>query len=328
MSVGLIFQRVGGKTLKRMAQFAAEDAKLCHKPKWLLMADMAWCALRYGAAVYDYHNLRFYNRKAADRKTFVTMGVNVKVVKACNDLAYRPQFEDKVKFNTAFETYLKRKWCHLHVTARDAFVAWCDGLDTVFAKRNFSTCGYDVVRFVLADWPDRGALYDKLTAEAFDLVEEGVVQHPFMSSIYPGAVNTLRLGTMLKDGESYLLYGFLRCAVSGYVDNLNSGGACCVIDAQTGVITTDGMTKDMDFMEKHPVTGFVFKGSQFPMWQQAVDLVLEAAHVCPQVRYVAWDVALTEDRGPLFIEANYHPGYDILQLADQVGKKEQLLRYV
>jgi hypothetical protein len=328
MGLGLILRRLRPGTFKRLFAFAAEDAAKVNKPKLVVAADMVWCALRYGASVFDYHNLQFCRRGGRERKTFVTMGVNVKVVKKTCQLAHKPMLEDKVLFNTAFDGYLKRKWCDLRTVTRDGFRQWCDGLTVVFAKRSFSSCGHDVVKYAVSDFADAGALYDTLTVERFDLAEEAVVQNGFMDAIYPGAVNTLRLVTMLKDGEAHLLYAVCRFALTGYVDNLNAGGACMAVDVNSGTVTSDAMTKDMQYMTRHPDTGFVFKGAQFPMWDEAVAMVKEAAHIVPQVRYTAWDVALSRDNGPLLIEGNYHPGYDLMQLADQVGKKDLLLRYV
>ena len=41
-------------------------------------------------------------------------------------------------------------------------------------------------------------------------------------------------------------------------------------------------------------------------------MVFEAAQRVPQVGYVGWDVAMAED-GPLLIEGNTMPGYDMPQ---------------
>jgi len=318
-----------------MSEFAAKDAALYNKKKFFILCDMAWCALRYSAAVYDYHNLKFAQRPHKERKDFVTMGVNVKLVKRVNNLAYRPIFEDKTKFNATFREFLKREWCNLQETDRDEFTKWlnnlnhnaAEGSQVLFAKRDDSSCGADVLRIVVSDYADAGTLYDFLITEKFDLIEEAVYQHEFMAGIYPGAVNTLRIASFIKDGIAHVPYAFLRCGLEGYVDNLNAGGFCAVIDAETGIITSDGMTKDMQYAETHPVTGFTFNGAQFPYWDECIALVKEAAMRVPQVRYAAWDVAIRHDGEPLFIEGNYHPGYDILQLADQVGKKKMLLSY-
>ena len=41
---------------------------------------------------------------------------------------------------------------------------------------------------------------------------------------------------------------------------------------------------------------------------------LEAMRVVPQVRFVAWDVAITE-KGPVFIEGNSFPSHAVPQFA-------------
>ena len=58
--------------------------------------------------------------------------------------------------------------------------------------------------------------------------------------------------------------------------------------------------------------------------QEIIDMCLEAAREVPQVRYVGWDVAITEN-GPTFIEANQHPGHDILQMPPHVPDKIGIL---
>ena len=44
----------------------------------------------------------------------------------------------------------------------------------------------------------------------------------------------------------------------------------------------------------------------------------------PQVGYVGWDIAVTEN-GPLIIEGNHFPGHDILQMPPHVPDKIGML---
>ena len=55
------------------------------------------------------------------------------------------------------------------------------------------------------------------------------------------------------------------------------------------------------------------KGFKIPQWEACVELVKEAALVVPEVRYIAWDVCITENYGPLLIEGNAYPGQDVTQ---------------
>ena len=55
-------------------------------------------------------------------------------------------------------------------------------------------------------------------------------------------------------------------------------------------------------------------GTQIPYWDEVKRMCLDAMHVVPQVRFVAWDVAITPD-GPVFIEGNSFPSHAIPQFA-------------
>ncbi len=46
-------------------------------------------------------------------------------------------------------------------------------------------------------------------------------------------------------------------------------------------------------------------GYGMPYWHKTIELVNEMAHLIPTLRYVGWDIAITE-AGPELIEANHN----------------------
>ena len=48
-------------------------------------------------------------------------------------------------------------------------------------------------------------------------------------------------------------------------------------------------------------------GFKVPFYEEACQMVKEASKVVPSVRYVGWDVAIT-NKGPVIIEGNCFPG--------------------
>ena len=62
------------------------------------------------------------------------------------------------------------------------------------------------------------------------------------------------------------------------------------------------------------MTGKKIPGTQIPYWEEAKSMCLEAMHRVPQVRFVAWDVAITPN-GPVIIEGNSFPSHAIPQFA-------------
>ena len=75
-----------------------------------------------------------------------------------------------------------------------------------------------------------------------------------------------------------------------------------------------GANKAGETYEYHPMTGKRIPGTQIPYWEEAKAMCLEAMKAVPQVRFVAWDVAITPD-GPVFIEGNSFPSHAIPQFA-------------
>ena len=70
-------------------------------------------------------------------------------------------------------------------------------------------------------------------------------------------------------------------------------------------------------------TGVTFDGYPIPYWDDVVKMVCEAALVNQGVKLIGWDVALAKD-GPLLIEANRGPGWDVTQVPAQHGQKDLL----
>ena len=60
--------------------------------------------------------------------------------------------------------------------------------------------------------------------------------------------------------------------------------------------------------------------------KEVKELVLKAAMVVPNVKYVGWDVAITPT-GPVIIEGNDYPGYDFWQQPEHTPDKIGLLPY-
>jgi len=98
------------------------------------------------------------------------------------------------------------------------------------------------------------------------------------------------------------------------MDNVDCGGMAAPINLDTGVISGVGANKAGETYEFHPMTGKRIPGTQIPYWEEVKAMCLKAMHVVPQVRFVAWDVAITPD-GPVFIEGNSFPSHAIPQFA-------------
>lgn len=283
-----------------------------------LFADMINCGLRYGAGYRDYSLCAFYNLTPAQRATYVTRGVNNRIVRLCNDPGWYHCMEDKTEFNRLYGEFVHRGWLDMQSCTYDGFAEFMDGRDTIISKPAASTCGKGIEKLRKGDFDSLKAMYDHLKNSGAGLIEDVIAQHPALSRLYPNSVNTYRIATIIRNGVPRIVYAFIRIGNGGrFVDNLNSGGMAAPVDVETGVITYPAFDKDNHYYEVHPATGCPIAGYPLPYWRESVEMCLEAAQVVPQLGYVGWDVAVSAD-GPQLIEGNHFPGHDILQMPPHV----------
>ena len=78
-------------------------------------------------------------------------------------------------------------------------------------------------------------------------------------------------------------------------------------------------------------SGIEIIGFQIPYFEEAKKMCLEAMKIVPQMKYIAWDVALTEE-GPVFIEGNSFPSHAVPQFAahypDGIGILPEFQKFI
>lgn len=311
---------------KRMRQTAREVAKEARRPYPLIFCDMVWCGFKYQAGYLDYSLFQFWDLNAAQRASVLTRGKNNAYVRALNDKAHWDDFDVKPTFLRLFAPYADRKWLDLTDATAQDLQNLGEELGSFLVKPRDGTHGDGVEIVRAAEVSDWSALYDSLTQKGQTLCEEVIVQHPEMSRLWPGSVNTIRLVTILgQDDTVHTVAAYLRVGNGPRpVDNFNSGGMVTPLDPETGVILAPARDKSGFLSEVHPVTGVKFEGFQVPMWDEVLAFIQKAALVVPQVRYVAWDVAVTA-QGPTLVEGNQYPGHDIYNLPGQNPSKMGIL---
>lgn len=301
-------------------------------PVWLF-TDIVKCGFKFGAGYVDYEQLAFYDMTDAQRATFVTRGVNNQIVSMLNNPAFYHIVDHKHEFYEHFNEYLHRDWLNFETCTRADFDALMAKHDVIIAKPDDAKCGAGIEKLSRADFPSLDALWDHLKETGASVVEEVVVQHHDMAALNPSSVNTLRVYSLYADGAPHVIYACVRMGAGDKpVDNVNAGGMFAEVDLETGKITGPACDKQFHVYERHPATGTLLPGYQIPRWDDVMGIVLDASTKIPQMGYLGWDVAITEE-GTLLIEANNMPGHDIFpqtpaQAPDHVGFKPVFQRYL
>lgn len=205
-NVKYLFQRVMNMNYKAMWEKMSSIHKKTGRSRRAIFRDMKDCAVKYGAGYMDYDLFEMYNLTPEQRDTYLTRGRNNALVVKYNDKAYTGQFDDKVQFNTLFGKYLHRDWVPVTGDNREQVMAFLAAHEVFMAKPSQGSCGWGIEKIRRTDYPSLDALYDYLVQRAPKLeLEEVLEQHPQVSAIYPGSINTVRMVTIRgKHGKVYL----------------------------------------------------------------------------------------------------------------------------
>lgn len=296
-------------------------SKQVHKPAWFMFLDTAICTLRYGAGLQDYLNFRFYEKKHAQRKNYVTVGYLDKAITRLSNIKWSPYISNKTNFHKHYGKYTKRDFYDPE-TGFEGFEAFLNRHPVFVYKPQIGLGGKNVVKMVTEEIADRKAFFDQITEEKACL-EELVIQHPAWEALCPGCVNTMRIITGAAKGQSWLVYGATRIGSGkGIADNFHMGGSAVLIDMETGKLTGNGFDKKLNEHE-FSSTGVRYDGYEIPYFEEIKQMCLEAALVNDQIHFVGWDVAVTPE-GPLLIEGNRGSGFDLPQVLAKRGLKDML----
>ncbi len=276
--------------------------------------DIIICSLIYGTSPVNYSLFQFSKLKHSQRKTYITNRISRNIIKKYNSPAKIDEFENKAKFAENFSEFFGRKWIVTNNMSQKDFNGFLCTVNKFICKPSNGAQGQDIEVFENLNQKDSELLYNKLVNDYKNcIIEEWIEQHQDISSLYPDAVNCLRLITILNNGNVHIITGGLTLGYDGKIANGSQKSIICPIDLNTGILNKPGADAYGNIYEIHPVTKAKIIGFQVPFWKEILLLLEKAAKTIPEIGYVGWDIAITPN-GPILIEGNTTPGYKYYQL--------------
>lgn len=287
-------------------------AKRSGKSRLWVFKDIIACSTKYLSGYMDYFVFHFEDLTEEQRSTFITRGVNNAYIRKMNNSAFYDKFDNKIEFNHIFKKFIKREYLDLTSTSLDLFEKFVKKHKIIIVKPVNMQCGKGIEKLEITKNTDLKVLYNQLLINGQTLVEEIVEQSEEMNKLFPNAVNTLRLVTARINGKTTVLFRAIRVGTgNNVVDNFNHGGIYTIVN-EKGILEKPAIDKKGIVYELHPTTQTKIVGFQIPYFEKAIKMVKEASAIVPEVGLVGWDIAIT-DKGPVMIEGNQLPGYDIYQ---------------
>ncbi|MBQ8080886.1 MAG: hypothetical protein IJ240_03200, partial [Clostridia bacterium] len=314
--IAFFFKRLVRMDWKKMWATTAVLKERSGKSRLWLLCDMLRCGVKYNAGYMDYKIAAMYRLNDEQKATVITRGISNSIVRRMNDKSYWHFFDDKTEFNTLFADEIGRKWLRADERlTEDKLQDFLSDLDSVLFKPLEGSSGVGIEKFSRADWKkDLHGFYQRIRGMGDAVLEELLVQHEEMARMCPTSVNTVRVATLIGDKQEGIVYAFLRIGNGKVMDNVDQGGMAARVDLASGKLLTVAADKAGNVYKKHPMTGTDIIGFTIPYWEETKALCLRAMKKVPQMRFVAWDVAITAD-GPRFIEGNSFPSHAVPQFA-------------
>lgn len=158
---------------------------------------------------------------------------------------------------------------------------------------------------------------------SFYVVTSYINMHPVLKQIYPKSVNSIRIMVINQNGYNpKIMQTYMRIGSSktGYTDNVGYGGICAMIDGETGTLYDPETLQDHVYSPcpVHPDTGVEIAGIQIPHWQEVCETVLDICRSIPELEYLGFDIAVTEDSFNV-MEINIHQDlHKVAQYSEEV----------
>ena len=287
----------------------------------LMFIDTALCTVFIGAGLQDYLIYRFYNKSWKERNTFCTIGFMDKATKILSPLKWSPFISNKLAFHKNYAEFTHRDYVN-YDDGFEGFEAFLEKHPTFVVKPQIGLGGESVHVATLEEIGDPKAFYEKSKNEN-TLIEELIVQDPRWAKMSKRSINTVRVVTGIVGDDVDILCAVCRFGASDSIaDNIHSGGCCARVDLETGKIIGDAMNMKLDRFER-AYDGTPYDGCQIPYWPEIKEICTKAARVNNEIHLVGWDVAIAKD-GPLLIEGNRGPGFDLVEIPTQTGAKWML----
>lgn len=288
--------------------------------------------IRFKEGYLDLYKFRFLNEDIRNsympHSEYIDLSLradNVKVLDYCRDRRY---------FYERCADLCGREVLILENASKDDIEAFIRRNPKFVGKTNNDSGAEGFSVYTAADFDSYDSIAAAIAEKKQEFLEGFIYQHSAVSEINPRSVNTLRIHTVNNGKEIRTFFKpKLRIGRScSDIDILSFFGSLRAIVEDDGTLTMPCYLAPDQYIVKcthHPDTGKAFSQVKIPYIGECIELCIEGASRFPEVPYMAWDAAISEN-GPVLVEANAISGcFDTYQMINILyngkGLRKELL---
>ena len=288
------------------------------KSGWIkVLFDAAVSYIVYGFNKEDYFVIgNGYTLSKYEKKRWFTCKRAVWLQNKVNNPEYIHLLENKAEALNLFRDLVSRNWLYAPQASIEEFIEFTMKTPVFIAKPVDGMCGKGIEKYSIIGISDdeRKKLFGRLAANKM-LLEECLKAH---DDIYLGtkALSTFRIYTMIDGkGDVHVLKAKYRVGTGDAITDTADGCIAYPVSIEYGVIEGPGINEILDSNHYfyHPKCDKLMVGMSIPMWDKVLDVVTKAAKRIPQIRYVGWDIAVTNNSIEI-IEGNHNPYHGTFEI--------------
>lgn len=135
------------------------------------------------------------------------------------------------------------------------------------------------------------------------IIQKPLKQHKKIEEIHKESINTIRVMSMLENGNVSIISSVLRMGVGdSCVDNECSGGINCGIN-EDGTLSKNAYDGSGKIYLKHP-QGYEFEKGNIPAYSKIISLIKKEHTNMPYFGLISWDFTVDQEENPVMIELN------------------------
>ena len=305
-----------GRIIKKCKQYA-HDIQL-EKGEWIkVFVDFVISYLCYDFNIEDYFIIgNGFTLSKYEKKRYFTCRRAVKFAEKINNPKCIHLLENKAEALSLFKDLVSRSWLYAPKSSFNEFLDFVKKTPVFIAKPVGGMCGIGIEKYSINEKSevDIKILY-KHFVENDMLLEECLRAH---DEIYFGttALSTIRIYTIIDSkGNVHILKAKYRVGTGSSITDTADGCIAYPIYIKDGIIEGPGINEvlNTNYYYYHPDCNKLVVGMEIPMWNQVIEVVTKAAKMIPEIRYVGWDIAITNNSVEI-IEGNHNPYHGTFEI--------------
>lgn len=281
------------------------------KGEWVkVFIDFVISSICYKFSAIDYFIIgNGYTLSRYEKKRFFTRKRAYWTRDRVNDPQYIHFLENKAEALELFNDLVSRRWLYAPKSSFSVFLDFVNKTPVFIAKPVDGIKGHGIEKHSIVGVSEENlkTLYNHLVSNNM-LLEECLKAH---DDIYLGtkSLSTFRIFTMMDGkGDVHVIKAKYRVGTGDALIDTADGCVAYPVSIEYGVIEGPGINEVLNSKNYfyHPGCDKLVVGMKIPMWDRVLEVVTEAAKKIPQIRYIGWDIAVTND-GVEIIEGNHDP---------------------